>query len=101
MNPRMIIEHYLITEKKITGAAMLKAVEKVTKYDDISAEFILWLGQRNYDFEQPISVEGYTAKDIYELAPDMDGIGVYNYLVFLRDDPRVAKEYIKEGLKAD
>ena len=100
MNPRMVIEHYLITEKKKTGAALLNAVEKVTKYEDIAAEFVLWLKQRNYDFEQPVSVEGYTAKDIYELSPDMDGIGVYNYLVFLRDEPRIAKEYLKEGLKS-
>ena len=99
MNHKMMIENYLISEKKIFGATLLKAMAKVTKYEDIETEFCLWLEQRNYDFGQPISINGHTAKEIYELAPDLDGIGVYNYLVFLRDNPRIAEEYIKEGLK--
>lgn len=50
-----------------------------------------------YDIENLICIEGYTAKDIAELAPFMNYLGVYNFLVVLRMDSEKAKNIIAQG----
>ena len=101
MNPKAKIERYLISDLKLTGGLMLDVFDKITKYEDIMTEFAIWLDQRNYNFEQPISVENYTAKDIYDINPELDGIGAYNMLISLRDNPENAKKLIASGLKTE
>lgn len=71
-------------------------LEKVMKYDDIAAEFGRWLEARDYAGSK-LEVGGYTAAEIYRMAPMLDGIGVYNFLVTLRDNPKVAREIIRSG----
>ena len=93
------IEKYLIDEKKVESEVVRKLLtEKVTKYDDIRDEFLKWLEVRNYD-DMPLEVGGYTAKSVYKMAPMLDGIGVFNFLVTLRDDPEEAQRIIGEGFK--
>ncbi|MBQ6436567.1 hypothetical protein IJJ27_03340 [bacterium] len=99
MNKQLQLEHYLVTEKKITGGLLLAVSEKIQRYDDIFNEFCYWLEQRNYDAPQPLKINGYTAKRIYELNPQLDGIGVYNFLITLREAPERAEQYIKEGFR--
>lgn len=74
-------------------------IDKIKKYDDIYNEFCYWLEKRNYDKENPIEVAGYTAKQIVELNPKLDGIGVYNFLITLREEPERAKKYIETGFE--
>ncbi len=91
------IEKYLVEEKKVESEVVRQRLrQKVMKYDDIAAEFVKWLETRNYD-DMLVEIGGYTAKKIYTMAPMLDGIGVFNFLVTLRDDPEGAKEIIKEG----
>lgn len=91
------LEKYLIEEKKVESEVVRRMLmAKVLKYDDIAAEFARWLDVRNYD-EPGLVINGYTARKIYELAPKLDGIGVYNFLVTLRDDPEEAAEIMREG----
>lgn len=71
-------------------------VAKVTKYDDIKRELLGWLKTREFK-DDGIKIEGYQAKDIIELAPFMDGVGVYNFLVDLREKPEVAKKQLADG----
>lgn len=90
------IEQYLRDERGVASDAVRQRLrEKVMKYDDIAGEFGRWLEKRGY--ESGVEVEGYTAQGIYKLAPQLDGIGVFNFLVTLRDDPEGAKEMIREG----
>ena len=91
------IYNYLTKEKNNTPAVANKIFKKVCKYEDIKNEFLKWLKVRNYDYEAPLSVSGYTAKDIVEMAPFMDGVGVYTFMVTLSDEPEAASEYIKKG----
>jgi hypothetical protein len=49
--------------------------------------------------DNPLAVGGYTAQDINNLAPFMDGLGVFTFMVTLREDPAKAKEYIEGGFK--
>lgn len=90
------IERYLVGERKVESAVVRKILQdKVMKYDDIAKEFVRWLETREY--EDGIEIEGYTAKKIHEIALHLDGIGVYNFLVALRDDLVGARKIIDEG----
>lgn len=99
MNSQVLLEKYLVTELKITGARLFIIADKIKKYDDIYGEFCYWLENRNYDKADPLVVNGYTAKQIYQINPELDGIGVYNFLITLREHPQQAKEYIESGFK--
>lgn len=68
---------------------------RVTKYADIKAGLMQWL--QTGEFTDEPCIEGYSAKDIAKLAPFMDGVGVYNFMVDLREQPEVAKQHIKDG----
>ena len=73
--------------------------EKVSKYEDIRKEFEFWISNKSYITENSLVVGGYTAQGIFKLAPFMDGLGVFNFMVTLREDPIKAKEYIDGGFK--
>ena len=99
MTSQLLLEKYLITELGVTGGQLLMMIDKVKKYDDIYDEFCYWLEKRDYNRENPIAVNGYTAKQIHELNPRFEGIGVYNFLIMLRDDFQRAKEYMESGFR--
>ena len=84
-------------DKSIGGITLDGLVEKLSKYDDIKDEFIKWSKQQSYDFEKPVKSGDYTAKEIAKTAPNLNGIGVYTFMVTLRDKPEQAKQYIEEG----
>lgn len=69
---------------------------KVTRYDDIKNELMQWLQTGEFSADG-LRIEGYSAKDIADLAPFMDGVGVYNFMVDLREQPEVAKKHIADG----
>ncbi len=91
------IKEYLLQEKGRTEVVAEMMLEKIQRYDDILQEFLYWLHYRNYQSESTVSVAGYDARRIYEIAPVLDGIGVYNLLVDLRDDPEAVQAAIDQG----
>jgi uncharacterized membrane protein len=93
------ITEYLLNEKKMTKIIAERTEGKISKYDDIRKEFEFWITNKTYNKESPLVVGGYSAQDIFKLAPFMDGLGVFNFMVTLRDDPVKAKEYIDGGFK--
>ena len=94
-----IIMEYLLKEKKMTDIVAKRSAEKVSKHEDICKEFEIWITNKTYVKDSPLVVGGYSAQDIYSLAPFMDGLGVFNFMVTLREDPARAKEYIDGGFK--
>ncbi len=90
------IERYLREERRVeSGVVRGMLRKKVMKYDDIAGEFEKWLETRVY--EDGVGIGVYTAKKIHEMAPQLDGIGVFNFLVTLRDSPEEAMKYIDDG----
>jgi len=91
------IINYLVNErsKKPQVAAMVSS--SFERHDDIRAELEDWIQWREYPIHNPIIVEGYTAAAISGLAPFMDGVGVYNFLITLRERPDNGKRIIAEG----
>jgi hypothetical protein len=89
---------YLLNIKKMPEQKAKTLCEKVSKYGDIRVEFENWIENGGYP-ENPLVIEGYSARDISKLAPFMDGIGVFTFMAALRENPERAKGYIKEGFK--
>lgn len=94
----MILE-YLQNEKQMTEIVAVRTETKLSKYEDIRKEFEYWIANKTYNADNPLVVNGYTALDIYNLAPFLDGLGIFNFMITLRDDPAKAKGYIAGGFK--
>ncbi|MFR6060040.1 MAG: hypothetical protein ACLUIC_05445 [Oscillospiraceae bacterium] len=92
-----IIRKYLIEERKMSVVVAERTLEKLARHPDISDELKSWIANRTYETNTPVSVEGYTGADIARLAPFMDGVGVFTFLVSLREQPEKAKEQITMG----
>ena len=90
------IMSYLIETLKQSERAAKRNCDKLSKYDDIKTEFESWINKQVYP-NDGLQVEGYSAKGISELAPFMNEVGVYNFLVTLRDNPDFAKQMIADG----
>ena len=90
------IKVYLKSEGLDDGAIQRRIAE-LMRHADIAAEFEAWVQGGAGAYLDGVIVEGYTARRIKELAPFMNGAGVYSFLVTLREKPERAKEYIAEG----
>lgn len=91
------IVNYFIKEKNTTKVVANILTKNLVKYKDICEEFLYWIEKRDFNFANAVEIEGYTAKKINEIAPFLDGAGIYNFMVTLREEPEKAHEYIKNG----
>ena len=91
------IINYLVNERNQKPEVASKIASPFEKHNDIRAELEKWLEQRKYSQDNPLIIEGYTAESISKLASFMDGVGVYNFMVTLRERPDNAKKIIAEG----
>lgn len=66
---------------------------------DIAAEFEAWISSGQYKSEGAVSVEGYTAKQLSEASPLLNGEGAFIMLIELRYNPDKALKQIKKGFK--
>ena len=90
------VKDYLV-RTGMTETTADQICEPLSRHADIEAELLRSLEDGAYVADDPVKVEGYTAKDIAELAPFMSYVGAYNFLVTLREDPDQAKEWIAQG----
>ena len=88
---------YLVNARKQKPEAAAKIASPLEKHDDIRAELEEWIERQKYPQDNPLTIEGYTAEAISKLAPFMDGVGVYNFMVTLRERPENAMRIISEG----
>lgn len=91
------IIRYFIDEKKVSKSVAQILSKTLGKYPDIQSEFVYWIENRSFDAPDAIQIDGYSAKQISEIAPFLDAAGVYNFMVTLRDNPAKAKDYIENG----
>ena len=88
--------NYLLTELQQSERIAKRNATKLCKYEDIKEEFLNWVDTQEFS-NSGLVIEGYSAKKISELAPFMNGVGVYNFMVTLRDNPELARETIAAG----
>lgn len=91
------IVDYLVNIKKQKPEAAAKISAPFEHHDDIRCELEEWIDTRNYPQSNALTIEGYSAADIAKLAPFMDGVGVYNFLITLRERPDNGKRIIVES----
>ena len=76
---------------------MEHTAEKFLKYSDIALAVQYHIENDNYD--NSISIEGYTAKKLHDEVEDkLSIIGIYNYLIYLKESPKEALHYLALGL---
>jgi hypothetical protein len=94
-----IIIDYLINEEKMTEKVAAQMYRGFESYPDIMAEFTNWIlnGKFPPDDNQPITIEGYTAEMLAQTTY-LRPVGAYNYLMYLRKNPKEALENLKKGL---
>ena len=90
---------YLINVRNQKPAVAAKIAAPLEKHTDILVELEQWIERQEYPHDNPLTIEGYTAEAISKLAPFMDGVGVYNFMVTLRERPENGKRIIKDGFK--
>jgi len=88
---------YLVNVRKQKSEVAAKISAPLEKHADIRAELEQWIERQEYVQNNPLTVEGYTAEMISKLAPFMDGVGVYNFMVTLRERPDHGKRIIADG----
>jgi hypothetical protein len=91
------IKDYLINTKNMKPQMAEKISQPFEKHNDIRVELIQWIDTKTYPQENPITINGYTAEKISSLAPFMDGVGVYNFMITLRERPEKAEKIIANG----
>jgi len=91
------ILNYLINECKQKPEVASKIVTPLEPHEDIRKELEQWIDARVYPKDNALFIEGCSAEMIYEMAPFMDGVGVYNFMVTLRERPENGKRIIAEG----
>jgi len=93
------IINYLVNECNQKPEVANKIALSFERHDDIRAELEQWIECKEYPQDNPLIVEGYSAEMISKLAPFMDGVGVYNFMITLRERPENGKRIITEGFK--
>ena len=88
---------YLVNERSQKPETAVKIAAAFERHDDIRSELENWIAAKEYPKESPLTAEGYTAEMISKLAPFMDGVGVYNFMISLRERPENAKRIIAAG----
>ncbi len=91
------LRNYMEHEDDLDPELIEFFISRFMEHPDICLEFEKWIISGEYVTENPVTVEGYTAKDIALAAEFMTGLGVYNFLITLREDPQIALTYINEG----
>ena len=91
------IVNYLVNVRNQKPEVAAKIASPLARHDDIRAELEEWIARQEYPLDNPLTIEGYTAEVISKLAPFMDGVGIYNFMVTLRERPDNGKRIIAEG----
>ena len=96
-----MLKDYIQKETELNSEIVNEMLSGFIRNPDIGLEFEKRIINQEYETENPIRIEGYTAKDIAELAPFMEVLGVYNFMVSLREYPEYALMSIKAGFPHD
>ena len=92
-----ILLKYIQHNNRIPPERQSKSIEKLRSHEDVYLEFLLYTVTGVYIEEDALSIQGYTAKQI-SAETKLTPLGVFNYLIYLREKPQEALENLKKGL---
>ncbi|MDU1413524.1 MAG: hypothetical protein E6929_11990 [Clostridium sp.] len=90
------VDEYLAYVLKYEVEEIDFARNKLLNHPDIFKSFYNYVLNEEFP-EDSLSVEGYTARQLYE-STYLEPIGAYNYLIYLRNNPKRAIMNLKKGL---
>lgn len=90
-----IIFDYLSFVCNYTDNRKKKIIEKLHKYGDIYTEFYYYVLTEKY--EDGVEESGYCASKLVNQY-SLSSLGAYNYLIYLRENPKEAIADLKRGL---
>lgn len=91
------IKDYMNYVCHMSGKRIEKGIEKLNRHQDIKMELYRTLMKESFPKNRAIIVEGYTAQQLKETT-HLTVLGAYNYLIYLREDPKTALDNLKKGL---
>lgn len=93
-----VIREYLKGNMKLSEKRISQEYAGLKKYQDIESEFAFYI-ENGWDGKKTdwISIEGFTARELHEKYP-VSVLGAYNYLIYLREEPEEALEFLQKGL---
>lgn len=94
----VLIENYYL-ERNIPKYLIDKKIKRFDENLDISKEFELWITSGKYQIENPVEIEGYSAKSLSEISHYLDGEGAFMLLIELRENSSRALKKLKKGFK--
>lgn len=92
------ILNLLKADFRMTEKRAVLALKKLQTHQDIYDEFVLVATTKKYTSkDRAITIEGLTAEKLNSDFP-LSVIGAYNFLIYLRENPKEALEDLKKGL---
>lgn len=91
------IRDYMRSVCNMTEKRAEKNMEQFNRHNDIKMEFYEALMYEQFPINNPITVEGYTAKELHQ-NHHLSIFGAYNYLIYLREDPGNAIKDLQRSL---
>jgi hypothetical protein len=88
---------YLTEARNVKPEVAKKICAAFERHDDIRTELESWIDTKAFPQDSPMIINGYTAEKVAGLAPFMDGVGVYNFMITLRERPDNAEKIIAAG----
>lgn len=87
---------YFVKEKNLSENRAQQECDGFMQHIDIATEFANTIEENSWQFPR-IKVEGFDAKELHENYP-LSVMGAFNYLIYLREDPKEALDMLKKGL---
>lgn len=77
----------------------IQSLNEMEAERDVFNEFMKGIQEEPFTFpnESPLTIEGHTAKELFEKYP-LSEMGAYNYLIYLRNNPKAALKDLEDGL---
>lgn len=88
---------YLQDDERMSAKVASATLSKLERHPDILTEFHQWIRSKEFAKANAISVEGHTAKSLVD-STYLRPVGAFNYLVYLREQPKEALDDLKRGL---
>lgn len=95
-NHKQIIKKYLILKIGLNDYRAEQEYLGLHRYEDIEQEFLNYILNKQ-ERKKSIEVEGYTAEMLHKQYP-LSILGAYNYLIYLRENPKEAIMNLEKGL---
>jgi len=92
-----IIAKYLIDECNKSEAFAASCIQKITAHPDIMTAFVEWIHVRDFRLISAPVVQGIDVIQLH-MTGKLTPVGVFNYLIYLRNKPEEALEALQSGL---